>query len=117
MAVATLAKRSLTVSKHIPSTYRRLFTQSAPVRRSPVRTTLYTTAFVFSAGILAAYYFDARSAIHRYFLTPILRNTLDPETSHKFALKILKSGLAPRDICPDDVRLKTKVCTGFVECF
>lgn len=112
----TLAKRSLRVSKHIPSTYRHLFTQSAPVKRSPVQTTLYATAFVFSAGIIAAYYFDARSAIHRYFFTPILRNTLDAETSHKFALKILKSGLAPRDICADDVRLKTKVCSGSLAC-
>lgn len=111
-AFSGLAKRSLTVSKHFPSTYRHLFTQSTPAKRSPLRTALYTTAFVLSSGLFAVYYFDVRSAMHRFLFTPILRKTLDAEASHKFALKVLKSGLAPKDTCVDDVRLKTKVCSG-----
>lgn len=82
--------------------------------RSPVRTGLYTTAFVLSAGVFAVYYFDARSALHRYFLTPVLRQTLDAETGHKLAVKTLKSGFAPKDPVPDDSRLKCKVCRKFV---
>jgi len=84
------------------------FSTTSSTLRSPART-LYATAFVVSAGLFAVYYFDARSALHRFFLNPILRNTLDAETSHKVALKTLKSGLAPRDPLPDDKRLMTKV--------
>lgn len=56
------------------------------------------------------YYLDARSALHRFVFTPLLRNTLDAEKSHRFALSVLKSGLAPRDPLPDDASLRTKVC-------
>jgi len=61
---------------------------------------------VLSTGLLAVYYFDARSAIHRYFLTPVLRYALDAETGHKVAVKVLRSGLGPRDPVPDDEKLK-----------
>jgi dihydroorotate dehydrogenase len=79
------------------------------VRSSPVRTSLYATAFLLSTGLFAVYYFDARSALHRYLLTPLLRHTLDAETGHKVAVKVLKSGLGPKDPLPDDHRLKFKV--------
>ena len=81
---------------------RSLFTASTPIKRTPVRTAVYTTAFVLSAGLFAVYYSDARSALHRYVVTPILRHTFDPETGHKIAIKVLKSGLAPRDFTKDD---------------
>lgn len=70
---------------------------------------LYATAFALSTGLFAVYYFDARSALHRYILTPILRHTLDAETGHKVAVKVLRSGLGPRDPLPDDQRLKAEV--------
>ncbi|KAI0085842.1 dihydroorotate dehydrogenase [Irpex rosettiformis] len=70
-----------------------------------VRNGLYATVFVVSTGLFAAYYFDCRSAIHRYVLTPIVRYTLDPETGHKFAVKVLRSGLSPRDTQKDDETL------------
>ena len=96
------------------SHHRSFFTfRSTTHPRSPLRTTLYTTTFLVSAGLFAVYYFDARSALHRFFINPVLRNSLDAETSHKFALNVLKSGLAPRDPLHDDARLKTKVCNCF----
>jgi dihydroorotate dehydrogenase len=87
---------------------RSLFTVS-PIKRTPLRTAVYTTAFVLSAGLFAVYYSDARSALHRYIVTPILRNAFDPETGHKIAIKVLKSGLAPRDFTQDDKVLNCQV--------
>ncbi|KAG5353800.1 hypothetical protein C0989_001917 [Termitomyces sp. Mn162] len=75
---------------------------------SPIRRGIYATAFVISTGLFAVYYFDARSALHRYILTPALRHTLDAELGHKIAVKVLKSGLGPRDPCSDDSRLKSE---------
>jgi len=94
----------------------RLFSQSfsttSSQTRSPslLRTALYTAVVAAPAGLLAVYYFDARSALHEHLLAPILRNALDPETAHKFSLKVLKSGLAPKDPLPDDHRLAVQVC-------
>ena len=88
---------------------RSLFTASAPIKRTPVRTAVYTTAFVLSTGLFAVYYSDARSALHRYVVTPILRHAFDPETGHKIAIKVLKSGLAPRDFTQDDKVLNCQV--------
>ncbi|KAJ7668368.1 Dihydroorotate dehydrogenase-domain-containing protein [Mycena rosella] len=87
---------------------RGLFTR-APSPRTPIRTGLYGTVFVLSAGLFTIYYLDARSAIHRYFFPPLLRYALDAETGHKFAVQVLKSGLGPRDPVEDDTRLKTQL--------
>jgi len=88
---------------------RSLFTASAPIKRTPIRTAVYTTAFVLSAGLFAVYYSDARSALHRYVLTPLLRNAFDPETGHRIAVKVLKSGLAPSDLTQDHKVLNCRV--------
>ncbi|KAF8225528.1 hypothetical protein L208DRAFT_1408350 [Tricholoma matsutake] len=85
------------------------FTKTVNVRRSPLQSGLYATAFLLSTGLFTVYYFDARSALHRYFLTPLLRHTLDAEIGHKVAVKVLKSGLGPRDPLPDDQRLEFKL--------
>ncbi|KAJ7720588.1 Dihydroorotate dehydrogenase-domain-containing protein [Mycena maculata] len=91
-----------------PAFARSLFTRT-PVPRTPIRTGLYSTVFVLSAGLFAIYYLDARSAIHRYVFTPLLRHTLDAETGHKVAVQVLKSGLGPRDPVEDDARLKSEL--------
>ncbi|KAJ7876799.1 Dihydroorotate dehydrogenase-domain-containing protein [Mycena leptocephala] len=88
---------------------RGLFTRAPPAPRTPIKSGLYGTVFALSAGLFAIYYFDARSAIHRYVFTPLLRYTLDAETGHKVAVQILKSGLGPRDPVQDDVRLKSEL--------
>lgn len=88
---------------------RPLFTNTTALRRSAAQSGLYATVVLLSTGLFAVYYFDARSALHRYLLTPLLRHTLDAETGHKVAVKVLKSGLGPRDPLPDDQRLEFKV--------
>ncbi|SJL06465.1 related to Dihydroorotate dehydrogenase (quinone), mitochondrial [Armillaria ostoyae] len=107
-ALRRAASRSLSsparIYTAVPS--RTLFTRSSPIPQSPVRTGLYATVFAISTGLFAVYYFDSRSAIHRYVLTPLLRYSLDPETGHKFAVQVLRSGLGPKDVVADDERLK-----------
>ena len=87
----------------------RFASTSASSHSSPIHTGLYASVFAVSAGLLTVYYFDSRSAIHRYVLTPGLRYVLDPEAGHKFALKVLATGLAPRDTQKDDEIIKTQV--------
>ncbi|OCH91410.1 hypothetical protein OBBRIDRAFT_792344 [Obba rivulosa] len=77
--------------------------------RSGPKTGLYATVLAISTGLFAVYYFDCRSAIHRYVFTPLLRYTMDPESSHKFAVKVLRSRLAPRDTQEDDERLRMEI--------
>ncbi|ESK91028.1 dihydroorotate dehydrogenase [Moniliophthora roreri MCA 2997] len=89
--------------------HRSLFTRSSPPKSNPVRTGLYATALVLGTGLFAVYYFDSRSALHRYVLTPLLRHTLDAETSHKMAVKVLRSGLGPKDAIPDDEKLSVEL--------
>lgn len=103
----TIARSSLRDLRNTPAC--RLFTKSAPPTRTPVRTGIYASVIAVSAGLFAIYYFDARSALHRYIFTPILRFALDAETGHKFAVKVLRSGLAPKDPVLDDARLKCQV--------
>lgn len=76
------------------------------------RRTLTASIAVVSGTLFAAYYFDSRSALHRYVITPTMRHTLDPETAHKLAVKVLRTGWGPRDRGTDDVRLETEVCQG-----
>lgn len=76
--------------------------------QSSARTAVYATAFAASIGLFAVYYYDARSAIHRYVLTPVLRRTFDAETGHKIAVKVLRSGLGPRDPVQDDEILRSE---------
>ncbi|KAJ8521221.1 hypothetical protein ONZ45_g2018 [Pleurotus djamor] len=90
-------------------TARRHASTSSHTSSNPLRTGLYATAFVVSTGLFAVYYLDSRSAIHRYFFAPILRQLFDAETGHKLAVKVLRSGLAPRDLVVDDASLKSEV--------
>ncbi|KAH8832662.1 hypothetical protein DL96DRAFT_1582932 [Flagelloscypha sp. PMI_526] len=92
-----------------PSNTRQLFTGARPPPRNPLVTTLYVTATTVGAGLFAFYYFDARSAIHRYFLTPSIRYLFDAETGQKIAVKVLKSGFGPRDPVGDDERLQSEL--------
>lgn len=112
-----MASLRLTTRSHLPQTIRSgVFRQthrnaSTSVVRpaNPLRTGLYTTLFVVSTGLFAAYYFDSRSAVHRYVFTPLLRHLVDAETGHKIAVKVLRSGLAPKDTQVDDEVLKFEV--------
>ncbi|TFK52097.1 hypothetical protein OE88DRAFT_1658893 [Heliocybe sulcata] len=99
--------------KRIPSTFRirsQVRTvQTSASQSNPVRTGLYATVFAISTGLFAVYYFDSRSALHRYVITPILRYAVDAETGHKVAVQVLRSGLGPKDVVQDDPRLKAEL--------
>lgn len=96
-------------SPQSPALQRRPFSSSSS--SSSFRTAGYTVLFALSAGLFTAYYFDARSSIHRYVFTPVLRYAFDAETGHKLAVKVLRSGLAPRDPIQDDESLRLQVRT------
>ncbi|KAI9451744.1 hypothetical protein BJY52DRAFT_1124952 [Lactarius psammicola] len=105
MASLRLVSRIVRV-KH-PHSSRNFASTTEPTSR--IRTSAYVTLFALTAGVGAVYYLDSRAAVHRYLITPIIRHALDPETGHKLAVSVLESGLAPRDMFPDDERLKTEL--------
>lgn len=80
-----------------------------------LRTAVYAGVVAVSTGLLAVYYFDSRSSIHRYVLTPLVRNLLDPEQGHKLAVMALRSGLAARDTQTDDDLLRCEVRSQVAE--
>ena len=92
-----------------PTLHARLASTSSQTSQNSLKKGLYATVFAVSAGLFAVYYFDSRSAIHRYIITPTLRYALDPEISHRLAVRVLASGLGPRDTQVDDERLKLEV--------
>ena len=92
-----------------PTFQARLATTTSESPPNTLKKGLYATVVAVSTGLFAVYYFDSRSAIHRYIIPPTLRYTLDPEASHRFAVRALASGLAPRDTQADDERLKFEV--------
>ena len=108
----TLRRSSLRLDHVFRPTLRtRLVSTSSQTPQTSLKKGLYTTVFAVSAGLFAVYYFDSRSAIHRYIITPTLRYALDPETSHRLAVRVLASGFGPRDTQADDERLKSEVFT------
>ena len=88
----------------------RLSSTASQSPQNSLKRGLYTTVIVVSTGLFAVYYSDSRSAIHRYIIPPTLRYTVDPETSHRLAVRVLASGFGPRDTQVDDERLRVEVC-------
>ena len=103
----SIARHRVPFQQH--SFNRRSFSSTSSPPSSRIRTTCYTAVLAVSAGFFATYYFDARSAIHRYVIMPILRHTCDTETGHRIAVKVLQNGLAPRDLIQDDDILRSEV--------
>lgn len=108
MASLRLASRRL---PNLSSASSRTYATRVTSPSSGLRTAAYATVFTVSAGLFAVYYFDSRAAIHRYFLTPALRNALDAETGHRLAVRCIGAGLGPKDKHEDGSLLKAEVCT------
>jgi len=83
-----------------------------PTPAGRLRNVLVGSLALTTTGLLAIYYFDSRAALHRYVIGPVLRNVLDAEQSHKFALRVLRSGWAPRDMGVDDELLRAEVSSA-----
>jgi dihydroorotate dehydrogenase len=92
-----------------PAPSRAASTSTTVSATSYLRSFAYGTTVVIAGGAFVAYYSDSRSAIHQYVFAPLLRNILDGEAAHKFSLRVLRSGLHPRDQLDDDARLKVQV--------
>ena len=88
---------------------RSLFSRAPPSPLTRVRQLTYLLLTLAGGTLAVAYYLDSRSAIHRWVAIPILKATTDPETAQKLAIKMLESGLAPRDLGTDDPVLKTEL--------
>ncbi|CAE6359189.1 unnamed protein product [Rhizoctonia solani] len=76
---------------------------------SGLGTALKASALVLGTGLFIAYYYDSRSAIHRWIVPPLMRATLDPEVAHRLALRVLGTRFAPTDHGVDDEVLKCKL--------
>ncbi|CAE6482993.1 unnamed protein product [Rhizoctonia solani] len=101
--------------KRIPQTTRlaSTSTETPVVIAKPVNSglgsALKTSALVLGTGLFIAYYYDSRSAIHRWVVPPLMRATLDPEDAHRLALRVLGTRLAPTDHGENDPVLKCKL--------
>jgi dihydroorotate dehydrogenase len=92
-----------------PLSFRSLTSAYTPEPTSTFRRAAYGTLFALTAAVGVVYYVDSRAAIHRYLITPLIRNAINPESAHKLAVSVLENGLGPRDMLPDDERLETEV--------
>jgi len=109
MASLRLVVRSGRVIRSPPLSFRSFSSAYAPEPTSTFRRAAYGTLFALSAAVGVVYYVDSRAAIHRYLITPLIRNALDPESAHKLAVSVLENGSGPRDMLPDDERLQSEV--------
>jgi len=104
---------SLTPSSHLRISKlpqkRTLFGSSSAPPPSPLRRTATAAAVILAGTFLTVYYLDPRSSLYRYIITPIIRNAFDAETGHKLAVRVLKSGLGPKDSSKDDELLKVEL--------
>lgn len=88
---------------------RTLFTRAPPTPLARTKQFIYLV-FALAAGTLGvAYYADSRSAIHRWIAIPALKAFADPESAQKLAIKMLETGLAPRDLVDDDAVLEAEL--------
>ncbi|KAF8676185.1 dihydroorotate dehydrogenase family Type 2 subfamily [Rhizoctonia solani] len=76
---------------------------------SGIGTAVKASALVLGTGLFVAYYYDSRSAIHRWVVPPLMRATLDPEAAHRLALRVLGTRFAPTDHGVEDEALKCKL--------
>ena len=72
---------------------------------------LSTTLFLGTGVVLIAYYYDSRSIIHEHVAMPFIRFVADPETGHRFGVRLLALSrwARPRDMGTDGEALGTEV--------
>ncbi|UZJ52674.1 hypothetical protein CBS101457_001994 [Exobasidium rhododendri] len=94
-----------------PSTSTALSTRSLFTKRKPrpFYKAFVWTLLAFGATFGVAYHLDSRSAVHRWIAIPVLQAATDPETAQKLAIKLLATGVMPRDMVADDEILSAEV--------
>lgn len=88
---------------------RTLFTRTPPTPLARTKQLVYLVLALAAGTLGVAYYADSRSAIHRWVAIPALKAFADPESAQKLAIKMLETGLAPRDMVDDDAVLETEL--------
>ncbi|CAG8676286.1 2884_t:CDS:2 [Dentiscutata heterogama] len=83
-------------------------TQQLPTSTARLKNFVIGTVSIVLGVTFLEYYFDSRAAIHKYFITPVLRTVTDAETSHKFAIWVAKWGFCAKDRLPDDEKLAVR---------
>jgi dihydroorotate dehydrogenase len=102
----TKSMAGLTPSPTIFVSHRSLFTKRKP---RPFYRVFVWTLLAFGATFGVAYHLDSRSAVHRWIAIPVLQAVTDPETAQKLAIKLLATGIMPRDLVTDDEVLAAEV--------
>ncbi|CAE6469152.1 unnamed protein product [Rhizoctonia solani] len=106
---------SRAIVRRLPQTTRFASTSSetpvvvAQPINSGIGSALKASALVLGTGLFIAYYYDSRSAIHRWVVPPLMRATLDPEDAHRLALRVLGTRFTPTDHGVNDQVLKCKL--------
>lgn len=90
---------------------RTLFGRRKKPPPSRLTSALWTFTGVVFTGSFLYYAHDSRASIHSWLAIPVLHALTadDPEKSHKIAIKVLESGLAPKDKVHDDPVLAFEV--------
>ncbi|KAJ1018933.1 hypothetical protein NDA16_004736 [Ustilago loliicola] len=88
---------------------RTLFTRAPPTPLARTKQFIYLVLALAAGTLGVVYYADSRSAIHRWIAIPALKAFADPESAQKLAIKMLETGLAPRDMVDDDAILETEL--------
>ncbi|EPQ25908.1 uncharacterized protein PFL1_06581 [Pseudozyma flocculosa PF-1] len=96
-------------SSAIAQAQRTLFTRTPPTPLARTRQFAYLVLTLAGGAFAVAYYLDSRSGIHRWVAIPLLKAFTDPETAQKLAIKLLETGLAPKDFGVDDEILQTEL--------
>ena len=107
LSISYRSQRSISLFQRKP-----LYKPRTPFGRFYLRFRNFTLGLVtISIATFSIFYvLDARSALHRYIVTPTLRFlTSDAEDAHRLAILALKYGLHPRDTRRDDPRLAVTV--------
>ncbi|CAE6471378.1 unnamed protein product [Rhizoctonia solani] len=106
---------SRAIVRRLPQTTRFASTSSetpvvvAQPINSGIGSALKASALVLGTGLFIAYYYDSRSAIHRWVVPPLMRATLDPEDAHRLALRVLGTRFTPTDHGVNGQVLKCKL--------
>ncbi|PKI84805.1 hypothetical protein MVES1_000917 [Malassezia vespertilionis] len=81
------------------------------LRRAPRKLFSALSIFIALTGGLffGVYCLDSRAGVYRWLFMPVIHTLMSPETASKFAITMLRLGIAPRDKCVDDEVLHTEL--------
>lgn len=112
MSAAPRPRGPFVIPKAIGQSQKRsLFARKRKAPPTRLGSALWTATGLVVTGGFLYYAHDTRAGIHSWLAIPVLHALTadDPEKSHKIAIKVLESGLAPKDKGQDDPVLSFEV--------